>query len=191
MNKSCIDRKLLIGGLCALFALGACTAPETRGADSQDSRPLPATTAPGPSNSVPGARGEIATVVRVVDGDTIRVRVGTTQESVRLIGIDTPETVDPRKAVQCFGREASDRTKALLPVGTTVRLVADVEGRDRYKRMLRYVYRDADGLFVNEALVRDGYARVYTYPPNVAHANDFVAAERDARANQRGLWSAC
>jgi micrococcal nuclease len=131
-----------------------------------------------------------ASVVRVVDGDTVAVRVGGREETVRLIGIDTPETVDPRSPVECFGKEASDRAKALLPEGTGVRLVADVEPRDRYDRLLAYVYRD-DGTFVNLALVEDGYASVATYPPNVAHTSEFTAAAARARDEGRGLWSAC
>ena len=95
---------------------------------------------------------------------------------MRLIGIDTPETKDPRKPVQCFGREASARTKQLLPAGTAVRLVYDVERNDRYGRTLAYVFDARDGRFVNAVLVRDGYASVYTYPPNVAHADEFVDA---------------
>jgi micrococcal nuclease len=137
----------------------------------------------------PAADGQ-ASVVRVVDGDTVAVRVGGREETVRLIGIDTPETVDPRSPVECFGREASDRTKALLPAGTEVRLVADAEPRDRYDRLLAYVYRD-DGTFVNLALVEDGYASVLTYPPNVAHVSDFTAAAARAREEGRGLWAAC
>jgi len=131
-----------------------------------------------------------ASVVRVVDGDTVAVRVGGREETVRLIGIDTPETVDPRSPVECFGQEASDRAKALLPEGTGVRLVPDVEARDRYDRLLAYVYRD-DGTFVNLALVEDGYASVATYPPNVAHTSEFTAAAARARDEGRGLWSAC
>jgi micrococcal nuclease len=131
-----------------------------------------------------------ASVVRVVDGDTVEVRVGGREETVRLIGIDTPETVDPRSPVECFGREASERTKALLPEGAGVRLVADVEPRDQYDRLLAYVYRD-DGTFVNLALVEDGYASVATYPPNVAHTSDFTAAAARARDEGRGLWAAC
>jgi micrococcal nuclease len=127
-------------------------------------------------------------VERVVDGDTIRV---TGHERVRLIGIDTPETVDPRRPVQCFGREASARTKPLLPVGTPVRLVYDVDRYDRYGRTLAYVYRARDGLFVNASLVRDGYAVAYTVPPDVAHADDFVRFERLARSTTRGLWRSC
>ena len=136
-----------------------------------------------------GSDGQ-ASVVRVVDGDTVEVRVGGREETVRLIGIDTPETVDPRSPVECFGQEASERTKALLPAGAGVRLVADAEPRDRYDRLLAYVYRD-DGTFVNLALVEDGYASVSTYPPNVAHEREFTAAAARARDEGRGLWSAC
>jgi micrococcal nuclease len=143
----------------------------------------------GGGGDPPGDDGR-ASVVRVVDGDTVEVRIGGREETVRLIGIDTPETVDPRSPVECFGEEASDRAKALLPVGTEVRLVADVEPRDRYDRLLAYVYRD-DGTFVNLALVEDGYASVLTYPPNVAHASEFTAAAARAREGGRGLWGAC
>ena len=136
-----------------------------------------------------GAAAVAATAVeRVVDGDTIIV---TGHVRVRLIGMDTPEVVDPRKPVQCFGQAASARTKALLPPGTPVRLVYDVERYDRYGRTLAYVYRVADGLFVNAALVRDGYARVLTIPPDVAHVSEFVSLAADARRGGRGLWSAC
>ena len=132
-----------------------------------------------------------ATVERVVDGDTIIVHVGGRRERVRFIGIDTPESVKPNTPVQCFAIEASNRTKSLLPAGTPVRLVGDVEQRDKYKRLLAYVYRAKDNLFVNLSLVRDGYAQPYTFPPNVAHTNEFVAAAADARQAGRGLWSAC
>ncbi len=136
-----------------------------------------------------GADGR-ASVVRVVDGDTVEVRIGSREDTVRLIGIDTPETVDPRSPVECFGEEASNRTKELLPAGTGVRLVADVEARDRYDRLLAYVYRD-DGTFVNLSLVEDGYASVLTFPPNVAHVDEFTAAAARARDEGRGLWGAC
>jgi micrococcal nuclease len=132
-----------------------------------------------------------ATVERVVDGDTIIVHVGGRRERVRFIGMDTPESVKPNTPVQCFAIAASNRTKALLPAGTPVRLVGDVEQRDKYKRLLAYVYRARDNLFVNLSLVRDGYAVPYTFPPNVAHTNEFVSAAADARNASRGLWSAC
>jgi micrococcal nuclease len=148
--------------------------------------------APAPATATGGARlSANAVMVRDVDGDTIRVRVGRRVEPVRLLGIDTPETKDPRKPVQCFGKEASARTAALLPRGTPLRLVRDVEGRDRYARLLAYVYRATDGLFVNLALVQEGYAVTLTYPPNVAHAGEFVAAAARARSAGLGLWSRC
>jgi micrococcal nuclease len=135
----------------------------------------------------PGA----AEVVRVVDGDTIVVRVASGEERVRLIGIDTPESVDPRSPVDCFGPEAAEAAKALLPAGTAVRLVRDVEARDRYDRLLAYVYRVDDGTFVNLALAEQGFAEVATFPPNVAHTDELVAAVAAARAEGRGLWGAC
>lgn len=128
------------------------------------------------------------TVERVVDGDTIVVSGGGT---VRLIGVDTPETKDPRRPVGCFGREASRFTASLLPRGTRVRLVGDAEQRDRYDRTLSYVYRVADGLFVNAELLRRGYGEVLTIPPNVAHAEEFVALAAHARTAGAGLWQAC
>ena len=145
----------------------------------------------GPAAPAPTAPPGTYAVSRVVDGDTIRVRVGGRDERVRLVGIDTPETKDPRKPVQCFGKEASARTTALLPAGTRVRLVRDVEQRDRYGRLLAYVYRSRDDLFVNLSLVEDGYAVTLTYPPNVAHAEEFRQAAARAREAGRGLWSRC
>jgi micrococcal nuclease len=144
----------------------------------------------GGSKGPPLGPGE-AVVKRVVDGDTIVVHLGGRDERVRLIGIDTPETVDPRKPVQCFGKEASTHTHDLLPPGTVVRLERDVEGRDRYDRLLAYVYRVSDGLFVNLALARDGYAQMLTIPPNVAYVEQFRGAVADARQAGRGLWSSC
>jgi micrococcal nuclease len=132
-----------------------------------------------------------ATVVRVVDGDTIVVRIGGRDESVRLIGLDTPETHKPDTPVECYGPEASDRMAALLPRGTTVRLVRDVEARDRYGRLLAYVYRDNDGLFVDVTMVSEGYAGTLAIPPNLAHRGEFDAAAAAAQAARRGLWQAC
>jgi len=139
------------------------------------------------TSSAPGN----ATVERVVDGDTIIVRVGGQRDRVRLIGIDTPESVKPGTPVQCFAHEASEHTKSLLPPSSAVRLVRDVEARDRYGRLLAYVYREPDGLFVNLALARDGYATTLTYPPNVAHTDEFVKAVAAARQANRGLWAHC
>lgn len=126
----------------------------------------------------------LRTVVRVVDGDTV---VLDGNEKVRLIGINTPETVDPRRPVQKFGKEASARTKALLD-GKRVRAEYDVERKDRYGRTLCYLFLE-DGTFVNLSLVEDGYATAYRYPPNVKFAEKFRDAERRAREAGRGLWA--
>jgi len=149
---------------------------------------------PGPDDllSSPGdAVDANATVVRVVDGDTVVVRLGRNEEHVRLIGIDTPETVDPRRPAECFGKEASERTGSLLPAGTRVRLERDAEGRDRYDRLLAYLYRAEDGAFVNLSMVADGFALAKPYPPNTAHQAAFGAAEAEARRRGVGLWGAC
>jgi len=146
-----------------------------------------------PPPTVGPARGDLpagldVVVERVVDGDTIVVTGG---ERVRLIGVDTPETADPRRPVGCFGSEASAFMSRLLPEGTPVRLVGDAEPRDRYDRLLAYAYRLPDGLFVNAELVRQGYAVPLTIPPNVAHTGELVALAGQAREAGRGLWGAC
>jgi micrococcal nuclease len=130
-------------------------------------------------------------VTGVVDGDTVRVDLGGTTEVVRLIGIDTPETKHPTKPVGCYGPEASARTEELLPAGTEVTVERDREERDAYGRLLGYVVRRADGLFVNLELARGGFADVLSIPPNTAHAGELAAAVAEARRDGRGLWSAC
>lgn len=132
-----------------------------------------------------------AVVQRVVDGDTLVVETGGIEERVRLIGIDTPESVKAGTEVECYGKEASANTEELLPAGTEVVLERDVEVRDRYDRLLAYVYRATDGMFVNLALVDQGYAQAAPYPPNVTYTDEFAAATRDARKDGRGLWGAC
>ena len=134
---------------------------------------------------------DVGVVTSVIDGDTLHVRLAGGRETVRLIGIDTPESVRPNTPVECFGREASRRLGVLAPPGSQVRLERDIELRDRYQRLLAYVFRRRDGLFVNEALARDGFARTAAYPPNEAYADRFVDAVTDARAAERGLWHAC
>jgi micrococcal nuclease len=132
------------------------------------------------------------TVVRAVDGDTIIVEGdGGRIEDVRLLGIDTPETVDPRRPVGCYGPEASAYTKHLV-TGRTVTLRYDRELHDRYGRFLAYVWLTGPRpVFVNAELVRRGYARSYPFPPNTAHATLFAALERSAAVAGRGLWHAC
>ena len=138
-----------------------------------------------------GPRGGLATVVRIVDGDTLVVDIDGREERVRLIGIDTPESVAHDRPVECYGAEASAELARLVAPGTTVRLERDLEARDTYGRLLAYLHRTDDDLFVNEALVAGGFAEAREYPPNTAHAPRLAAAERAARTAGAGLWGAC
>ena len=139
-----------------------------------------------------GANGE---VVGLVDGDTLDVVFAVdgraVVERIRLIGIDTPETKKPGTPIECYGPEASRRLADLVPVGTFVDVVRDTETRDDYGRLLAYVYRAEDRTLVNEVLVREGFARTLFIPPNTALEAKFRRAERSARTERRGLWSAC
>jgi micrococcal nuclease len=136
------------------------------------------------------ARDRVGRVVRVVDGDTIAVSLDGRAERVRYIGIDTPESVKPGTPVQCYAHKAAAEN-ARLVARERVRLVLDVEARDRFGRLLAYVYRVRDGAFVNAALVRGGFARTLTIPPDVRFAERFRALAAQARRAGRGLWSAC
>lgn len=125
-------------------------------------------------------------VTRVIDGDTIEIETG---ERIRLIGIDTPENVDPRKSVQFFGKEASEKAKEMLE-GKTVRLESDPtqDNKDKYGRLLRYVFL-SDGIFFNEWMVKNGYAHEYTYQIPYQYQSEFKDAEIYARENKLGLWA--
>ncbi len=133
-------------------------------------------------------QNDLYTVTKVVDGDTIDVTKDGKTLRVRYIGMDTPETVHPSKGVQCFGKDASSKNKELI-LGKQVRLEKDVSETDRYGRFLRYVY--LGDTFINLELVKQGYATAATFPPDVKHSQDFVAAEREAREAKRGLWASC
>ena len=135
-----------------------------------------------------GPASAVTRVSRVVDGDTIEVRIGGRSEDVRLIGVDTPETVKPDTPVQCFGERASHFTKRRL-TGKQVRLVFGVERRDVYGRLLAYVY--LHGRFFNPILVHRGLARSLTIPPNDRFAPRFRRLELVAARAGRGLWGAC
>jgi micrococcal nuclease len=139
----------------------------------------------GPAESK--ARVE-ATVLRVVDGDTIEVSLDGEEEDVRYIGVDTPESVKPDTPVQCYAKRASHFNESLV-AGRRVELVLDAERRDVYGRLLAYVY--VGKRFVNAALVRRGYARTLTIPPNDRYAGLFDRLERAAGDAGRGLWGAC
>lgn len=167
---------------------------------ARDARQSAFFTSDGGSNAtVAGSaayRGELAKVLRVIDGDTVELANG---DRVRYIGMDTPEVVDPRKPVQCFGAEAARRNKELVE-GKSVRLEKDLSECDKYGRLLRYVYIE-DGLpaeasakagtFVNLELVKEGYAAASTFPPDVKYMAEFAAAEKEARRTKRGLWGSC
>ena len=127
----------------------------------------------------------------MIDGDTIDLIIDGQEERVRLIGIDTPETVSRDTPVQCFGAEASAALEGLLPVGTVVRIERDDEPRDRFGRLLLYVYREDDGLFVNRWMVENGFASAVSYRPNTTFEAEFATLESGARDAQRGLWATC
>ncbi len=136
-----------------------------------------------PASSAPGALE--AAVVRVVDGDTIQVQMGARLEKVRYIGVNTPEVHHPRKGEEPGGREAAEVNRGLVG-GRHVRLELDVQERDRYGRLLAYVW--VGDTMVNAELVRLGYAQVMTIPPNVRYQQMFLKLQREARQAGRGLW---
>jgi micrococcal nuclease len=134
------------------------------------------------------AGSETGQVVRVVDGDTLIVRIFGGKERVRLIGVDAPESVRPDAPVEWFGEEASAFTKRLAE-GKSVRLVGDprTANRDKYNRLLRYVYLP-DGRHLNAEIIRQGYGHAFTWHP-FSKLNEFRALEREAREAKRGLWA--
>ncbi len=139
---------------------------------------------------LPAATTTIYRVTSVVDGDTIKVEMGETTETIRLLAIDTPETKDPRKEVQCFGIEAANKMEELV-LNQNVRLEKDTQqgDRDSFGRLLRYVYLE-NNTFVNAEMVKHGYAFAYTQKPS-DKAEEFVAYENEARTNRTGLWGSC
>ena len=132
-----------------------------------------------------------ASVVAIIDGDTLDLDIGGVTERVRLIGIDTPESVSTTTPKQCFGAEATEALRGLLPIDSRVTIERDAEARDRYGRLLLYVHRSSDGLFVNEWMVQSGFANAIAYAPNDSLASGFTRAESLARQTGSGLWAAC
>lgn len=136
---------------------------------------------------------EEVSVLKVIDGDTIQINLNGKVENVRFIGIDTPETVDPRRPVGCFGKEASNENKRLLE-GKIVYLEKDISETDKYDRLLRYIYLELGNgqmLFINDYLVRQGFAFASSFPPDVKYSERFTNAQEEARENLRGLWRKC
>ncbi len=166
--------------LIALMAGSEKTTPQTQGvtvsAPVQTFIPIPAVSPSPPNNGV------LVKVTNVVDGDTIKIETG---QTVRYIGIDTPETVSPGKPIQCYGKEASDKNTELVE-GKVVKLEKDISETDKYGRLLRYIW--LDDVLINELLVREGYAQSSSYPPDVKYQDRLVKAQELAREEQKGLW---
>jgi micrococcal nuclease len=182
---------VVAGFLCAFFI----TRNSTR---DQSKQPLPSAPSVMAEKTSSSASAELSQpsqqflVTRVIDGDTIEIEGG---QKIRYIGIDTPETVDSRKLVGCFGLESSQKNKELVE-GKTVRLEKDVSETDKYGRLLRYVYLSSenagsDQIFVNDYLVRQGFAHASTYPPDVKYRDQFASAQQEAMSKNMGLWSVC
>lgn len=142
----------------------------------------------GPAQVLPAEERQQAPVERIVDGDTIVVRLGANRERLRYIGVDAPELPRGGEPAECFAREAAQRNEALVE-GKVVALEKDVSEIDRFGRLLRYVYLGE--LMVNAELVRGGFAKAVRYPPDVRHHDLLARLERDARAARRGLWGRC
>lgn len=135
-------------------------------------------------------QSDVATIESVIDGDTIVLEVQNQTETVRLLGVDTPETVHPSKPIECFGPEASAFTKVTLVKGSTVKLLRDVEPRDRFQRLLVYLFL-ADGTLFNQLLIDRGFARTLSIEPNTTFASQFATHESNARNRRVGLWQYC
>lgn len=144
-----------------------------------------------PASLIATSSAELVKVKRVIDGDTIELE---TKQKVRYIGVDTPELHDPRKKIECYGKEAMEENKKLVE-GKMVRLEKDISETDKFKRLLRYVYIPTEaspsGIFVNDYLVKEGYAFASTFPPDVKFANLFLLSQQEAKAENKGLWSKC
>jgi micrococcal nuclease len=193
-----IPRKYHLHLVVALLLVGFYTAlssdaPQTKGAETAITPSLTSVPQSNTQNSAPQrgtlsdtppvatAEGETATVVAVIDGDTIQIDTG---QRVRYIGIDTPEL----RQQECFAQEAMERNKELV-MGQTVRLVKDVSETDRYGRLLRYVF--VNERFINQLLVAEGFANASSYPPDIAYQQVFRSAEDLAREQGAGLWTQC
>lgn len=172
-------------GLSMVGSVGS--APQTPPQDAPENVVVDQVPTPVAVSSTPK---ELSKVVKVVDGDTIEVELGGKTEKVRMLGVNTPETVDPRKPVECFGREASDQAKTIL-TDASVELVADASqnDKDKYGRLLRYVLMP-DGTDFGKTMIEDGYAYEYTYEKPYARQAEYKTAQSEAQAQKRGLWAA-
>lgn len=186
---------IAIGILVVAAIVLAAVAPKDP-ANRSESAAVRSTSTPGELEgpAATSTQGEWHKVVKVVDGDTLAIELNGKSETVRLIGLDTPEVVDPRKPVQCFGREASDEAKKVL-TGQSVRIETDPSQgeRDKYDRLLAYVYVPADsdpkGIFFNKYMIAEGFGHEYTYAVPYKYQAEFKAAEASAREQKKGLWA--
>lgn len=191
-RKLAIYYTIVIFALFMLIGLIAPTAPVKQLDNHAQETTPPIRTAVTSSEKKPSKQPQVSNlydVVRVIDGDTVDVSIGGKVQRIRLIGIDTPETVDPRKPVQCFGKEASAKAKELLE-GKQIRLESDSsqDNSDKYGRLLRYVYLE-DGSMYNKAMLSGGYAHEYTYNVPYKYQSDFRQAQKDAEQAGKGLWA--
>jgi micrococcal nuclease len=177
--------KMPMVAVVALVALTACDAPGAAETTSAPTAPI------GSTVSASDGLEANAIIDFVIDGDTVDVIINGSEERVRLIGIDTPETKKRNSPIECFGPEATVFTQQLLPVGTPVYIERDVVNRDDFGRLLGYIYRAADGIFVNYEIMRQGFAQPLSIPPNDTFAELFAGAARAAEADDAGLWAAC
>ncbi len=143
----------------------------------------------GLATSTENTVGVYYTVTKITDGDTLHISMDGLDETVRLIGINTPETVDPRRSVECFGKEASERMREIAQ-GKIVRLEYDDSQslRDTYNRLLAYVYLE-DGQMINRKMIAEGYAYEYTYLTPYHYQKEFRDLQRLAQSAERGLWA--
>lgn len=148
-------------------------------------------TTPIPSQTIQGEASQSGILVtKVIDGDTVELEGG---QKVRYIGVDTPETLDPKRPVGCFGKEASNENKKLVE-GKKVILEADKEDQDKYGRLLRYVFLPLENgqmLFVQDYLIREGFGKLLIIPPDDKYKDQLIQAQMEARLNRRGLWGSC
>jgi len=169
---------LLIGVMAACTSAVPATLTPTTGAATTAGSGLP-----------PHALA--ASVESIVDGDTIVVSIGNNSETLRLLGIDTPEKPGGPRPAECYGHESTALLSQLIPEGTPVLLTRDLEPRDVYGRLLTYVFRAEDDLFVNLAILEAGAADTLNIAPNTTFAVDFQEAVNRARGHKLGLWATC
>ncbi len=198
---------LVIGTVLVIISLSPLVTPYTPLNTPPSTPSTSILSATSSAIAVPTLHSELLTqhlflVTHVIDGDTFEIESG---EKVRLIGIDTPETVDPHRLVGCYGPEASNKSKEVL-TNQRVRLEKDITDKDKYGRILRYVYlvrQDesssaylpqegaTSAIFYNDYLVKEGYAKSYPYPPDTKYQELFNRSQMEAKLNKKGLWGRC